>query len=72
MAKRHPVRNLQSMKAIRDVHPFPQEESLKIKKNGLFCLTQWYDTETFFVYNKNQQKHNQKIAQGIWDLQFTR
>jgi hypothetical protein len=29
MAKRHPVRNSQFMKAIRDVHSFFQEESFK-------------------------------------------
>jgi hypothetical protein len=31
MAKRHPVRNFQFMKAIRDVHSFFQEERFKIK-----------------------------------------
>jgi hypothetical protein len=31
MAKRHPVRNSQFMKAIRDVHSFFQEESFKIR-----------------------------------------
>jgi 3-deoxy-D-manno-octulosonic-acid transferase len=30
MAKRHPVRNSQFMKAIRDAHSFFQEESFKI------------------------------------------
>jgi hypothetical protein len=30
MAKRHPVRNSQFMKVIRDVHSFFQEESFKI------------------------------------------
>jgi hypothetical protein len=33
MAKRHPVRNSQFMKAIRDVHSFFQEESFKIRSN---------------------------------------
>jgi hypothetical protein len=33
MAKRHPVRNSQFMKALRDVHSFFQEESLKIRNN---------------------------------------
>jgi hypothetical protein len=33
MAKRHPVRNYQFMKAIRDVHSFFQEESFKIRNN---------------------------------------
>jgi hypothetical protein len=33
MAKRHPVRNAQFMKAIRDVHSFFQEESFKISNN---------------------------------------
>jgi hypothetical protein len=33
MAKRHPVRNSQFMKAIRDVHAFFQEESFKIRNN---------------------------------------
>jgi hypothetical protein len=33
MAKRHPVRNSHFMKAIRDVHSFFQEESLKIRNN---------------------------------------
>jgi hypothetical protein len=33
MAKRHPVRNSQFMKAIRDVHSFFQEESFKIRNN---------------------------------------
>jgi hypothetical protein len=33
MAKRHPIRNSQFMKAIRDVHYFFQEESFKIKNN---------------------------------------
>jgi hypothetical protein len=33
MAKRHPVRNSQFMKAIRDVHSFFHEESFKIKNN---------------------------------------
>jgi hypothetical protein len=33
MAKRHPVRNSQIMKAIRDVHSFFQEESFKIRNN---------------------------------------
>jgi 3-deoxy-D-manno-octulosonic-acid transferase len=33
MARRHPVRNSQFMKAIRDVHSFFQEESLKIRSN---------------------------------------
>jgi 3-deoxy-D-manno-octulosonic-acid transferase len=31
MAKRHPVRNSQFMKAIRDVHYFFQEESFNIR-----------------------------------------
>jgi hypothetical protein len=33
MAKRHPVRNSQFMKAIGDVHSFFQEESFKIRNN---------------------------------------
>jgi hypothetical protein len=33
MAKRHPVRNSQFMKAIREVHSFFQEESFKIRHN---------------------------------------
>jgi hypothetical protein len=33
MAKRHPVRNSQSVKAIRDVHSFFQEESFKIRND---------------------------------------
>jgi hypothetical protein len=33
MANRHPVRNSQFMKAIRDVHSFFQEESFKIRSN---------------------------------------
>jgi hypothetical protein len=33
MAKRHPVRNSQFMKAIRDVHALFQEESFKIINN---------------------------------------
>jgi hypothetical protein len=33
MAKRHPVRNSQFMKAIRDVHAFFQEESFNIRNN---------------------------------------
>jgi hypothetical protein len=33
MAKRHPVRNFQFMKAIRDIHSFFQEESFKIRNN---------------------------------------
>jgi hypothetical protein len=33
MAKRHPVRNSQFMKAIRDVHSFFQEESFKIRND---------------------------------------
>jgi hypothetical protein len=33
MAKIHPVRNSQFMKAIRDVHSFFQEESFKIRNN---------------------------------------
>jgi hypothetical protein len=33
MAKRHPVRNSQFMKAIRDVHSFSHEESFKIRSN---------------------------------------
>jgi hypothetical protein len=33
MAKRHPVRNSQCIKAIRDVHSFFQEESFKIRSN---------------------------------------
>jgi hypothetical protein len=33
MAKRHPVRNSQFMKAIRDVHSFFHEESFKIRNN---------------------------------------
>jgi hypothetical protein len=33
MAKRHPVRNSQFMKAIRDVHSFFQEESFTIRNN---------------------------------------
>jgi hypothetical protein len=33
MAKRHPVRNSQFMKAIRDVHIFFQEENVKMGKN---------------------------------------
>jgi hypothetical protein len=33
MAKRHPVRNSQFMKAIRDVHSFFQEENFKIRSN---------------------------------------
>jgi hypothetical protein len=33
MAKKHPVRNSQLMKAIRDVHSFFQEESFNIRSN---------------------------------------
>jgi hypothetical protein len=33
MAKRHPVRNSQFMKAIRNVNSFFQEESFKIRSN---------------------------------------
>jgi hypothetical protein len=33
VAKRHPVRNSQFIKAIRDVHSFFQEESFKISNN---------------------------------------
>jgi 3-deoxy-D-manno-octulosonic-acid transferase len=33
MAKRHPVRNSQFMKAIRDVHSLFQKESFKIRNN---------------------------------------
>jgi hypothetical protein len=33
MTKRHPVRNSQFMKAIRDVHSFFQEESLNTRNN---------------------------------------
>jgi hypothetical protein len=33
MAKRHPVRNSQFMKAIRDVHSFFQEESFNIRNS---------------------------------------
>jgi hypothetical protein len=33
MAKRHPVRNSQFMKAIRDVQSLFQEESFKIRNN---------------------------------------
>jgi hypothetical protein len=33
MAKIHPVRSSQFMKAIRDVHSFFQEESFKIRSN---------------------------------------
>jgi hypothetical protein len=33
MSKRHPVRNSQLMKAIRDVHSFFQEESFNIRNN---------------------------------------
>jgi hypothetical protein len=34
MAKIHPVRNSQFMKAIRDVHSFFQEESFNIRKES--------------------------------------
>jgi hypothetical protein len=34
MAKRHPVRNSQFMKAIRDIHSFFQKESFKIRNNN--------------------------------------
>jgi hypothetical protein len=33
MVERHPVRNSQFMKVIRDVHSFFQEESFKIRSN---------------------------------------
>jgi hypothetical protein len=33
VTKRHPVRNSQFMKAIRDVHSFFQEESFNIRRN---------------------------------------
>jgi hypothetical protein len=33
MVKRHPVRNSQFMKVIRDVHSFFQEESFKMRNN---------------------------------------
>jgi hypothetical protein len=33
MAKRHPVKNSQFMKAIRDAHSFFQEESFEIRNN---------------------------------------
>jgi 3-deoxy-D-manno-octulosonic-acid transferase len=33
LAKRHPVRNSQFMKAIRDVHSFFQEESFNIRNS---------------------------------------
>jgi hypothetical protein len=33
MAKRHPVRNSQFMKAVRDVRSFFQEESFNIRNN---------------------------------------
>jgi hypothetical protein len=38
MAKRHPMRNSQSMKAIRDVHSVFQEESIKIRNNQQVLL----------------------------------
>jgi hypothetical protein len=38
MAKRHPVRNSQFMKAIRDVHSFFQEEGLIIIENLEECF----------------------------------
>jgi hypothetical protein len=38
MAKRHPVRNSQFMKAIRDVQSFFQEESFKIRNNQQVLL----------------------------------
>jgi hypothetical protein len=40
MAKRHPVRNSQFMKAIRDVHSFFQEESFKIRNINKYYRTQ--------------------------------
>jgi hypothetical protein len=33
MAKRHPVRNSQFMKAVRDIYSFFQEESFNIRKS---------------------------------------
>jgi hypothetical protein len=33
LAKSHPVRNSQFMKAIRDVHSFPEEGSFNIRNN---------------------------------------
>jgi hypothetical protein len=39
MAKRHPVRNSQFMKAIRDVHSFFQEESFKIRNDQVLPHT---------------------------------
>jgi hypothetical protein len=33
VTERHPVKNSQLMKVIRDVHSFFQEESFKIKSN---------------------------------------
>jgi hypothetical protein len=39
MAKRHPVRNSQFMKAIRDVHSFFQEESIKINNQQVLPHT---------------------------------
>jgi hypothetical protein len=39
MAKRHPVRNSQFMKAIRDVHSFSQEESFKINYQQVLLHT---------------------------------
>jgi hypothetical protein len=38
MAKRHPMRNSQFMKAIRDVHSLFQEESFKIRNDQKVLL----------------------------------
>jgi hypothetical protein len=39
MVKRHPVRNSQFMKAVRDVHSFFQEESFKLNNQQVLPHT---------------------------------
>jgi hypothetical protein len=41
MAKRHPVRSSQCMKAIRDVESYFQEESFKIRNNQCVWISHW-------------------------------
>jgi hypothetical protein len=52
MAKRHPVRNSQFMKVIRDVHSFFQEESFNKKHNQERTGNKFSDIAGMWVTNK--------------------
>jgi hypothetical protein len=58
MAKIHPIRNSELVKAIRDMHSLFKEESLKIKK----IIKQYYSTQGYWSDNAVTSSVPEKVA----------